>query len=276
MLEYTDAFHELKSAPASFFGGQKGSVINVEMFRGDLDAIDVVLKLERSSLPLHNFADVRTGLVAYELGKGTPAQTKEMKNSRIYHSQVKINPEWFEYLQGSDVSRYSMLWSGEFIKYGDNLAAPRKDFRLYSTPRISVRQIPNKLPYCMHACYTDKILLNDRNSMNVINFKVDPMAVLAVLNSKLASFWFALKFGKLQRGLFPQFKANELADFPIPKNIKQFEAEFSDLAQRATVLREDNMRADIRKIDAEIDTLVYKAFELSSEDIAQIEKFGVA
>jgi hypothetical protein len=203
--------------------------------------------------------------------QGSPKQTQEMKEARVYHARRDRGNGWFKYLQGSDVCRYSMAWSGEYIKYGDNLAAPRRDFRLYSTKRILVRQIPSKLPYCLHACFTKETILNDRNSMNVINLKAEPLAILAVLNSRLVSFWFALKFGKLQRGLFPQFKANELADFPIPKKLSIFEARLAALAAKATEARLKNATANIVAIDHEIDLLVCSAFEVEPDDMELIE-----
>jgi hypothetical protein len=47
--------------------------------------------------------------------------------------------------------------------------------------------------------------------------KETPELILAVLNSKLISYWFFHKFGKMQRDTFPQFKVNELEIFPMPK-----------------------------------------------------------
>jgi type I restriction-modification system DNA methylase subunit len=270
LLEYTDTFYELKSAPASFFLSQRESVINVEMFKASGGEPELIAKIDAASQPLKLFADVKTGLKAYEVGKGIPPQTEEMKDRRVYHSKTSRGKEWLEYLQGVDVRRYSLVWSGEYLHFGSNLAAPRKDFRLYSTPRILVRQIPNKLPYCLHACYVEKTILNDLNSMNVINLKCDPFALLAVLNSRLTSFWFALKFGKLQRGLFPQFKANELQDFPIPKTLKQHEKQLSQLARRAMDARLENPNADIAAIDRQIDQLVFDAFCLTPDDIQLI------
>ena len=107
--------------------------------------------------------------------------------------------------------------------------------------------------------------------MNVINIKANPLAILAVLNSRLISFWFALKFGKLQRGLFPQFKANELADFPIPKKLSAFESQLAALTEKATQSRLKDPTADIARIDREIDLLVCRAFELDSDDMKLIE-----
>ena len=54
--------------------------------------------------------------------------------------------------------------------------------------------------------------------MNVLYLKIEPELILSVLNSKVISYYFIYKFGKLQRGTFPQFKVNELAIFPIPKD----------------------------------------------------------
>ena len=107
--------------------------------------------------------------------------------------------------------------------------------------------------------------------MNVINLKADPLAILAILNSKLISFWFALKFGKLQRGLFPQFKANELADFPIPKKLSLFEKRLADLAGEATELRREDITADITQVDKKIDALVCEAFDLTAAEIAVVQ-----
>lgn len=271
LLEYTDTFHELKSAPASFFVSQRESVINVEMFKGSGAEADVITRIESCSIPLKSIADIKSGLKAYEVGKGTPGQSKEMTKDRIYHARVKRGAGWLQYLQGRDVCRYALAWSGEYLHYGDHLAAPRKDFRLFSTKRILVRQIPNKPPYCIHACYAEETLLNDLNSLNIIGIRANPLAILAILNSRLISFWFALKFGKLQRGLFPQFKANELADFPIPKKLSSFEARLAALAEKATKARLKSPTADIAEIDREIDLLVCRAFEVDPDDMRLIE-----
>lgn len=84
----------------------------------------------------------------------------------------------------------------------------------------------------VNACFTEETLLNDLNSMNVINIAVRPQLVLAVLNSRLMSYWFVHKFGKLQRGIFPQFKVNELAMFPMPATFAPYEEMLIKLVER--------------------------------------------
>ena len=89
--------------------------------------------------------------------------------------------------------------------------------------RILVRQIPNQLPYCINACYTNENTVNDNNSMIIkikdANYNIK--FILALLNSKLLSKWFADYFGKLSRKIFPQFKINELKIFPIKEYSNQ-------------------------------------------------------
>ncbi|MCX8481883.1 MAG: hypothetical protein ORN58_08195, partial [Sediminibacterium sp.] len=198
----------------SYFFNKPDYIVNIESLKDNTFGF-VLEEIERSSNLLKDFADVKAGLQAYEVGTGTPTITKEMKDERVYHSKIKIDDTYFKYIDGRNVNRYYYTWSNEYLKYGSNLASPRKNFDLYSTERILVRQIPSKPPYCINACLINEVLLNDRNSMNVIYFKENPKYILSVLNSKLISFWFIHKFGKMQRGLFPQFKINELEIFPI-------------------------------------------------------------
>ena len=221
---------------------------------------------------LDSLSDVKAGLQAYEVGKGIPTQTSEMKKARVYHSLYKLDDSYYPYIDGNDVKRYILTWERkEYLKYGDNLAAPRKNWALYSSPRILVRQIPSKLPYCINACYTDKVILNDRNSMNIINIRCNHLFLLSVLNSRPISFWFAHKFGKLQRGLFPQFKINELASFPIPSCSKEQEQQLAELASNILKEKESNNSADTSALESEIDRFVYHLYGLTEEEIRIVE-----
>jgi hypothetical protein len=251
------------------FLSKKDSIINIESFKNNafVAILDII---EENSSELKEIADVKAGLQAYEVGKATPICTKEMKDNRIYHSMKKLDKTYYQYLQGVDVCRYSLNWSGEYLKYGNNLAAPRK-FNLYSTPRILVRQIPSKPPYCINACYTDEILLNDRNSMNIVNIKYNPLFLLGMLNSLLVSFWFVHKLGKMQRGLFPQFKINELASFPIPKISKNQQQPIITLVEEILAAKKQNPQADTAKQEQEIDLLVYKLYGLTYDEVKIVD-----
>jgi hypothetical protein len=270
LLEYTDGFHFVKEADCGFFLGQRDHIINIEAFKGN-DASELIQKIESQSVKLSDLASVKAGLKAYETGTGNPRQTDAMKKNRVYHSARRIDNTYIKYLDGKDVCRYRIGWSGEFLKYGDNLAAPRKDFRLYSTKRILVRQIPAKPPNCIHACLIEKTALNDLNSMNIINIREKPEYVLGVLNSRLMSFWFVHKFGKMQRETFPQFKVNELGKFPLPKTGERYHGQIARLVGEILSAKKYDPEADTTTLEREIDQMVYNLYGLTEEEIKIVE-----
>lgn len=173
LYEYEKTFQLIKKCETQYFLNQKDCIINIDILKND-NIANLILKIENKSANLKDIADVKVGLKVYQIGKGKPRQTKEIKEKRAFHSTIRIDETYFKYLEGQDVCRYILKWSGEYLKYGEHLAEPRKNFDLFSTKRILVRQIPSEPPYCINACLIEDIRLNDLNSMNIINIKLSP------------------------------------------------------------------------------------------------------
>lgn len=194
-----------------------------------------------------------------------------MKVNRVFHSTSQKTSKYYKYLQGRDVCRYHIRWSGEYLHYGEHLAEPRTNFHLFDSKRILVRQIPSKPPYCINSVLTKELYLNDLNSINVINIKDMPEYIVAVLNSRVTSFWFVHKFGKMQRGIFPQFKVNELKQFPIPdadaSNIKTI----AGLSGKISESIKKGSKSDTTRFDKLIDQEIYKLYKLTDKEIAIVE-----
>jgi hypothetical protein len=119
---------------------------------------------------------------------------------------------------------------------------------------------------------TEEVALNDLNSMNVVNIREDPRYVLGVLNSRLVSWWFINKFGKMQRETFPQFKVNELADFPLPKNGKAHRVEIAKLVDKLLAAKQRDPKADVTELEKTIDAMVYDLYCLTRTEIKLIEE----
>ena len=107
--------------------------------------------------------------------------------------------------------------------------------------------------------------------IRIINIRESPEYVLGVLNSRLISFWFVHKFGKMQRGTFPQFKVNELADFPLPIDAGTAKDQVAKLAKEILALKKNDREADTSSLEAEIDRVVYTLYGLTQEEIAIVE-----
>jgi hypothetical protein len=108
--------------------------------------------------------------------------------------------------------------------------------------------------------------------MNIVYINVSPLYLLGVLNSRIISYWFVHKFGKLQRGIFPQFKINELAQFPIPNVSVSQKKPIISLVEKILSAKKKNAAADISDLEKQIDELVYKLYGLTDEEIAVIEQ----
>lgn len=262
-------FKLVHEAQPDYFLAQRDAIINIAAFRSGTTH-GLLGKIEAGAQPLDAVADMKVGLKAYQTGKGKPAQTEEMKKARVFHARQMLNDSYVPYLDGSDVQRYGLGWNGEYLSYGEYLAEPR-NMTLFSTPRILVRQIPSAPPYSIHACYTTDTLLNDLNSMNIVNIQDMPLFLLGLLNSRLMTFWFVHKFGKLQRGVFPQFKVNELAQFPIAVATVEQKLAISERVEKILVVKKANLKADTSLLDKEIDGLVYDLYKMSDEEIKLIE-----
>ena len=252
--------------------------------------IELYKKITINSIRLDKIYEVKNGVQAYTVGEGTPNQTKEMKNNRVYHSLTKKDDTWIKYLDGVDVKRYSIGWSKQFIKYGKNLSRPRKP-DLFNGERLLVRQIPSKPPYCILAGYVSEDIVNDNNSMiikNNIGDRYNIKYMMGVLNSKLISFWFISTFAKLQRKIFPQFKIKELSQFPIhlinfskSDEVKQHDKMVSlveqmlELNKKLAGIKNPDEKTRVQRqidaTDAQIDKLVYDLYGLSEDEIKIVE-----
>lgn len=252
-------------------------IINISLAKSG-DTMEIVGKIDSASKPLSEYATVSTGLKAYQIGKGKPPQTEEIKNGRVFHAKAKQDKTYHKYLEGRDVMRYQLGWSGEYLSFGDWLAEPRKSVP-FDRARILVRQIPSKPPYAINAVYVENDYLNDINSMVIYDFKVDPLFLLAVLNSRLTTYWFAHTFDKFQRKTFPQFKVKELARFPIPGATEEEQKKLSKKAQAMLDLhkelqetsenteKHERLQREIEKVNGEIDEVVCRLFEIGANSL---------
>ena len=257
-----------------FFGEIPTFSISMVKYR---QAIDIFWKVNNFPiLERPEIATVKSGIKAYKTGKGNPKMTAHDKNKRIYHAREKLDDSYRPYLDGENVSRYKLTWNGEYIKYGANLAAPR-DKKYFETPRILVRQIPSKSTYAVEAVYTNSDFINDLNSMVITDIQVNPFYLLGVLNSRLISLWFFMKFDKFQRRLFPQFKVNELGDFPIPDATDSQQEEVAQLVEQLIEeMKKDSLETKkITQLNLKIDDLVMDLFGLTEEEKQTVRDFEV-
>jgi type I restriction-modification system DNA methylase subunit/REP element-mobilizing transposase RayT len=186
----------------------------------DNDTDELNLKITSNSEELDSLVEIKAGLQAYEKDKGDPKQTAEDVKNRPYDYDYQFDENTFKYLDGKDVGRYFLSWSGLYLRYGKHLAAPRT-FNLFDGKKIIVREITGNFPKCLITTYSEDVYLYNRSNIAIVekvNSEISLKYITAILNSKLISYYFIKNTAKSVRKLFPKIILNDLRKFPI-KNI---------------------------------------------------------
>lgn len=187
---------------------------------------------------LDEVACVKAGLQAYEKGKGIPKQSAEDVKSRPYDYTYQFNADTYKYLDGSNVLRYAINWTGQWLWYGNHLAAPRT-LNLFTDEKVIVREITSEFPHCLNAVFTSDTYLYNRSNIAVIKRdgqNVNLKYILVLLNSTLLSFYFKKNTAKAERKLFPKIILNDLRLFPIKDISEEAQQPFITLASTMLTL----------------------------------------
>lgn len=92
----------------------------------------------------------------------------------------------------------------------------------------------------------------------------------AILNSKIFRFCFANNFPELQGNSKKMLKVI-FEQIPIKKIIEEEQQPFIEKVNQILSLKKENPEADTTTLEAEIDTLVYKLYNLTDEEISIVE-----
>lgn len=211
-------------------------------FSLSIGATAVIDKLVNESRTIGEVFEVRTGLQAYEEGKGNPPQSASDVENHVFDRPRREDEHSVRYLEGKDVGRYCLEWSGMWMQYGPWLSQPR-EFGMFSRPRILLREITGKEPYCLSAMYVTGEYLNNKSILNVLHSSDDEetlKALLCLLNSKLISAFYKEKAVKSARLIFPKVVIKNLREFPYPRKVNPLVTKsLAHLAQVMLALRKE-------------------------------------
>lgn len=226
--------------------------------------------------------DVRTGLQAYEQGKGTPRQTAADVTNHVFDRTKKVDPTCHRYLEGRDVARYGLNWSGMWMSWGPWLSQPR-ELTIFQRPRILIREITAKPPRRIFAAYAEGHFLSNKSVITILHPDDDTVslkALLGIINSRVISFFYQGRAVKGARKLFPKIVINNLREFPVPTKLvdKPLVAQVermlklhADFAAAKSPDAQTHLARDIAATDRAIDQLVYQLYGLTPEEIALVE-----
>lgn len=262
---------------------QNMDVINFAVFSGDSAIIQNVLDtMDKNSKPIHeNYGIVKDGLKAYERNKGIPRQPEdkdafeEFKKQRTFFSKERVDSSYRKFLDGADITRYGLNWSGEYLSYGVHLAGKRNP-KIFEGERLLIRRIPNKSEYMLMAAYTDGEYVHEQSIEVVHELLAPPLFLLGVLNSKVESFWAVHKFDFLQRKIYPQMRLYQIQEFPIPNASDDEQKVLSLLVENYLKALCDNEETEeLTRLNNDIDEYVMDLYRLKEEEKIIIRNFNI-
>lgn len=188
---------------------------------------------------LDELYDVRVWLQAYEKWKWFPKQTEDDVKNHIFDFDYKYDETTYPYLWGSDVSRYSYSWSGQWLKHGKWLSQP-KELEQFLQPRILIREITSKYPHVLNSMYFEEAFLNNKSIINILSTADFSLKfLLCVLNSQIISFYHSRLAVKGNRTLFPKVVVKDIQNYPIPNISLSEQQPFIDRADMMLTLNRE-------------------------------------
>ena len=230
------------------------------------EKIEVVNKLARIKRTIEScFPEISQGLIAYDKYQG---QSDDIIRRRAYH--------YFEYkdglkkwMWGEDVKRYNIIWNNkEYIDYCSGIANPRQP-KFFIGKRLLIREITNPSIY---ASITTEELYNDPA---IIIVKDSPAysleVVLAILNSKLATFYHFNHSPKATKGAFPKILVQDIKDFPLPNISEEQKDSITTNVNRILRMKSTEPNADTSALEYEIDNKVYHLYGLTYDEVLIVD-----
>ena len=246
------------------------------------DSINIIVEKIRSlKAVLNDFAIVVWGVKIYENGKGKPAQKENQSLLRSFHSDKKIKKTHRPLLGGGEIVRYGLNWKGSYVDYGEWLAAPRQP-HWFEGERILVREVTSKGVIQATIVNGDYVFSNSVDGIKMKTNDLEIKMILAILNSKLISFYHSNTSANAFKGTFPKVLLQDLRELPIPSVNQKIQSTVIKLVDQLLTLNEEKQQQTLQsKIDQiqnridyceqRINEMVYELYGLTQEETNLIE-----
>jgi hypothetical protein len=260
-----------------------GDVINIFLTQTDKRLAE---KCKKLGVRLDSFYEINVGVKPYQVGKGTPPQTRKIVDERPFDSDRKVSSSYRPYLRGMDIGRFNIApLQTRFLRYGPRLAEPRPAAKFDTPEKIFMRQTGDRLVAAL-----DREQRLCPNNMHVLVPKLGRVStsfLLGLINSRLLNWYYRTLNPEVGEPLAEVKRANVAKlpmrdidlDNPADKARHDRMVELVErmldlhkqLAATNTAHTKTNLQRQIDATDAQISTLVYKLYGLTEDEIKIVE-----
>ncbi|MCS7211902.1 MAG: N-6 DNA methylase [Chloroherpetonaceae bacterium] len=266
---------------------RQGEDYLINIFSSDRER-KLLSRVETGATPLESLCDFSLGITPYDKHKG---HTQKQIKARVFHATYKKTSSHKPLLSGENIIRYRIDPNvKEWIAYGEWLGAPREK-RFFTEERILVRQIVSGKPPRIYAAYTDAELYNTQIAFNLLrkpDCKLSLKYILAILNSKLMTFYHRKKYLDQSKEVFQKILIQDCKRFPIRlldlskpaekaihdrivKLVEQMMATMEKLSRAQTEKEKLRLNRMAEGLDRQIDAAVYELYGLTEAEIELVE-----
>ncbi|MCB5246454.1 MAG: Eco57I restriction-modification methylase domain-containing protein [Candidatus Cloacimonetes bacterium] len=281
----TEAFHQTSVRVKSFSKQASQIDLNLPEYATAVDTVswhtqasfnvqlggpaDALLNRLATTLPsIAELAEMFYGIKAYQVGKGKPPQTEEIRISKPFTSNIQKDESFLPFYDGKHFGRYRMFWQKDnWLHYGPWLAEPRNPQKFIGE-KILIRKIvadtliASYVPetsYCNTLLYVLKIKPERQLSY---------LYLLGILNSRFIGWYFKSRFQISAEDTFPQIMISDIQQFPVPEAAEEQQA---PIIERVQQILDAPDSPEVPRLEAEINRLVYALYGLTDEEIALVE-----
>ena len=257
----------------------------VDCSQGVVEATDKISRKVLENNPVSNVS----------VGDGVFVLTKP----ELIKNKIPIDGIIKPYLDPNSVGRYYTNHNDEFLIYSDKIIKSEIKGGKYGNikthldkykPFITSSNKPNGIHRARKQKYFDNPKLICKGMFSKPDFTFDDEKyyvgfsftvmiekdpnfllkyILAILNSKIAHYWFIYN-GK-RRGVGFDIGVQKFRQFPIVKTDLSNQQKLELIVDQILTAKKANPQADTTELEREIDQLVYELYDLTEEEIAIVE-----
>ena len=236
---------------------------------------ELISKIEFNTDKLEKYVWTSLGITPYDKAKG---HSESLIKNREFHSNEKISKEYVALISGKNIEKYFLKNDiKEYLKYGNWLGAPREK-NFFTKPKIIVRQILGGKEHQIFSTFTDKPKFFTQIGFSLISKNENSEElkfILSLLNSKLLTFYHRNKFLDIEKVLFQKILILNCKQLPIKYVSVGNQQLFITLVDQILSNKKENINT--KDLEAKIDLMVYKLYELTFEEVLVVEPdFGLS
>lgn len=231
---------------------------------------NLITKIEADTLKVKEIAEVKDGIVAGAI-------------KDLLFIDKKMDKDSHRLFFGKNLSRFHLGTTDVWVNYkpeemmkqevkrqaGKRSGLWMRDKKIFERDKIIYRKVGKELI----ATYADKGIYYEQtiHSCHITDKRFKTKFVLGLFNSTLFKFYYR-KTNSQGGDIFPQVRISSVENLPIKLADTKTQEKIETLVDQILTKKAQDHSSDTTDLENKIDTLVYKLYDLTEEEIKTVEK----